>query len=135
MVGAVAARQLTRGRHHALPLLEERRLEAVARTEAVRLVARHQLLHWFQDHTQLKQRKAKRSAQRKVKRSAQRKVKPIPKRANRNGETESETNKRRPKTGKVKVVLRLVVVTTTHTQSVECVVGEAPSDYYSHAGS
>lgn len=40
-------------RHHPLPLLEEAGLEAVSGTEVVRLVSRHQFLHWLQNHTQL----------------------------------------------------------------------------------
>ena len=43
----------TNGSHHALPFLEERGLETVARVEAIGLVTRHQLLHGLQDHTQL----------------------------------------------------------------------------------
>ena len=39
--------------HHALPFLEERGFETVARVEAIGLVARHQLLHRLQDYTQL----------------------------------------------------------------------------------
>lgn len=38
---------LTRRGNHPLPLLKQRRLEAVARTQRVRLVSRHQLLHGF----------------------------------------------------------------------------------------
>jgi len=43
----------TRWSHHSLPLLKQRSLKAVTRTETVRLVPRHQLLHWLQYHTQL----------------------------------------------------------------------------------
>lgn len=39
--------------HHPLPLLEEAGLEAVSGTKVVRLVSRHQFLHWLQNHTQL----------------------------------------------------------------------------------
>jgi len=38
---------------HALPLLKQRCLKAVAWAEAVGLVSRHQLLHWLQYHAQL----------------------------------------------------------------------------------
>lgn len=41
--------QITRRCDHSLPLLEEGRFEAVARTEGVRLVPRHELLHGLQD--------------------------------------------------------------------------------------
>jgi len=44
---------LTRRRHHALPLLKQRSLEAVTWAETVGLVSRHELLHWLQYHTQL----------------------------------------------------------------------------------
>lgn len=43
----------TWGCHHPLPLLEEAGLEAVSGTKVVRLVSRHQFLHWLQNHTQL----------------------------------------------------------------------------------
>lgn len=33
--------------------MEEAGLEAVSRTKVVRLVSRHQFLHWLQNHTQL----------------------------------------------------------------------------------
>lgn len=44
---------LTRGRYHALPLLEKASFEAVARAEAVGLVAGHELLHGLKYHTEL----------------------------------------------------------------------------------
>jgi hypothetical protein len=43
---------LTGRRHHALPLLEEGGLEAVAGGEGVGLVARHELLHRLEDHAE-----------------------------------------------------------------------------------
>lgn len=46
-------RILTRGCYHALPLLEKAGLEAVSGAEAVGLVARHELLHGLEDHTEL----------------------------------------------------------------------------------
>ncbi len=44
----------TRRRDHLLPLLKECGLEAVPRVEGVGLVTGHQLLHRFQDDTQLR---------------------------------------------------------------------------------
>jgi hypothetical protein len=44
---------LTRRGNHPLPLLEQRCFETVARAECIRFMARHQLLHWFQNYTQL----------------------------------------------------------------------------------
>lgn len=44
---------LTGGCYHTLPLLEKAGLEAVARAEAVGLVAGHELLHGLEYHTQL----------------------------------------------------------------------------------
>ena len=46
-------KERTGWRHHALPLLEQRRLKTIAWTEGVGLVPRHQLLHRLQDHAQL----------------------------------------------------------------------------------
>jgi len=43
---------LAGGSHHALPLLEQRGLQTVARTQGVRLVPRHQLLHRLEDDAQ-----------------------------------------------------------------------------------
>ena len=45
----------TRWSHHALPLLEQGGLKAVAWVETVGLVSRHQLLHRLQYYTQLQQ--------------------------------------------------------------------------------
>lgn len=50
----VIRRQLTRGRHHALPFLEEGRLQTVAGVQAIGLVPWHELLHGLQNHAQLK---------------------------------------------------------------------------------
>lgn len=50
-----AGRAPTRWCHHPLPFLEEASLEAVSGAEAVCLVPGHQLLHGFQNNTQLEE--------------------------------------------------------------------------------
>ena len=47
---------LTRRGNHPLPLLEQRCLETVAGAQRICFVARHQLLHWLQNDTQLYKR-------------------------------------------------------------------------------
>ena len=47
---------LTRRGNHPLPLLEQRCLETVPGAQRIRFMARHQLLHWLQNDTQLQKR-------------------------------------------------------------------------------